>query len=99
MAADFGMSDGLGAFALPEPADGLATPWSEATLAALDVETRSIVSEAADRATAVLRSNLTVLEDLAAALDEAETIEGAALDRFFVRVATAERPAMALVAS
>ena len=99
MVAEFGMSDGLGAFAVPEPADGMATPWSESTLAALDAETRSIVTGAADRADAVLRSNWGVLTDLAAALDEAETLEGAALDRFLVDVAPAEGPSMALVAS
>ncbi|MDQ3897806.1 MAG: cell division protein FtsH, partial [Actinomycetota bacterium] len=99
MVADFGMSDGLGALALPEPAEGSAAPWSEATLAALDAETRSIVGEAADRAAAVLRSSRTVLEALATALADAETLEGAALERFLGHIAPAEHPAMALVAS
>ncbi len=99
MVADFGMSDGLGALALPEPAEGSAAPWSEATLAALDAETRSIVGEAADRAAAVLRSSRTVLEALATALADAETLEGAALERFLGHIAPAAHPAMALVAS
>jgi cell division protease FtsH len=99
MVADFGMSDRLGAFALPDPTDGLSAPWSETTLAALDAEARSIVAEAADRATMVLLANRSVLEAMAAALVEAESLEGEALDRFLDQLTRPDRPSMALVAS
>ena len=99
MVADFGMSERLGAFALPEPADGLATPWSETTLAALDAETRSIVAEAGERAVGVLRDNRSVLEAVAGALVETESLEGEALDRFIRQIVRHNRPAMSLVAS
>ena len=99
MVADFGMSERLGPFALPEPADGPAVPWSETTLAVLDAEARAIVGEAADRSAELVRANRGVIEAMVAALVEVESLEGDALGRFLDKVSCPDRPPMALVAS
>ncbi|CAA9257634.1 MAG: Cell division protein FtsH [uncultured Acidimicrobiales bacterium] len=99
MVADFGMSDALGPFALPDVSDGPGGSWSETTLAALDAETRKIVDEAGASAAGVVLANRAVIEVMVAALIEVESLEGEVLDRFLAAVVPPERPAMTLVAS
>ena len=99
MVADFGMSDVLGPFALPDVSDGPGGSWSETTLAALDVETHRTVDEAGAGAADVVLANRPVIEAMVATLVEVESLEGEVLDRFLAAVPRAERPAMTLVAS
>ena len=99
MVADFGMSEALGPFALPDVSDGPGASWSETTLASLDVETRKIGDEAAASAAGVVLANRAVVEAMVTALVEVESLEGEALDRFLAGVSRPERPAMTLVAS
>ena len=100
MVADFGMSDGFGAFALPDAVDGEAPPWSESTLAELDAQARAIVADAAKGAASAIRANRHVLEGMVAALVDGETLEGPPLDRFLAQVCPGDAlRAMALVAS
>ena len=54
-------SEALGPFALPDLSDGRGAPCSETTLAAFDVETRSVVDEAAASAADVVLANCGVI--------------------------------------
>ena len=99
MVADFGMSDALGPFALPDVSDGPGASWSEASLAALDVETRRIIDEAGASAADVVLANRAVIEAMVATLVDLESLEGEALDRFRAMVARPVGPAITLVAS
>ena len=60
--------------------------WSDVTVAAIDAETRAIVTGAAGRAVAVVSANREVLEELASELIAVESLEGAGLDRLLSRV-------------
>ena len=66
--------------------DGSAPAWSEATVAAIDAETRALVAEACDRAAGIVAANAGVLEALASELVVVESLEGHALDRFLSHV-------------
>ena len=90
MVWECGMGEGFGPLAIT-PAnlvgDGSAPGWSEATVAAIDAETRAIVADACDRAAGIVASNTQLLEALASELVTAETLEGDELDRFLSQVA------------
>ena len=92
-------SDALGPFALLGLSDGPGAPWSETTLAALDVETRRIVDDAAASAAGVVLANCGVVDAMVATLVNVESLEGGALDRFLAAVAQPERPPMTMVAT
>ena len=66
--------------------------------AALDVEIRRIVDEAAASAAGVVLANCGVIDAMVAMLVDVESLEGEGLDRFRAAVAQPEPP-MALVAS
>lgn len=92
-------SEALGPFALPDLSDGPGAPWSETTLAVLDVETRRIVDEVVASAAGLVLGNCGVIDAMVATLVDVESLEGEALDRFPAAVAQPERPPMILVAS
>ena len=85
MVCRFGMSRALGPMTFGQPAGSrfLETPamfgadrnFSEETARAIDAETRAIVEEAHARARRVLEDRRTVLEAIAKALQEKETLE------------------------
>lgn len=78
-------SEALGPFALPDLSDGPGAPWSETTLAVLDVETRRIVDEVVASAAGVVLGNCGVIDAMVATLVDVESLEGEALDRYLVR--------------
>ena len=84
---------------LPDLSDWPGAPWSEATLAALDIETRRIVDEAAASGAGVVLANCGVMDAMAATLVDVETLQWEPLDRLLAAVAQPEGPAMTLVAS
>ena len=97
MVWECGMGERFGPLALGGVAgDGSAPAWSEATMAAIDSETRAIVDTACDRARAVVSSNRELLEVLASELLAVESLEGATLDRFLSRVNSSDSPAEAV---
>jgi hypothetical protein len=90
-------SEVLWPFARPHLSDGPGAPSSETTLAALDVETRKIVDEAAASPAGVGLGNRGVID--VTTLVSVENLEGEALNRFLAAVAQAERPPISLEGS
>jgi len=101
MAGRFGMSSRLGRVRVLRERgevflgrDYLATQdVSQPTLEHLDAEVRRILDEREEIAHAVLRSNRSVLDSLAAALVDQETLQGPELERALANVSRAPRPA------
>jgi len=89
MVWECGMGESFGPLAIAPmglAGDGSAPAWSEATVAAVDAETRAIVAEACDNAAGIVSANTDLLEALASELAAVESLEGDALDRFLSRV-------------
>jgi cell division protease FtsH len=93
MVADFGMSDRLGPFSVKPFLNGLArdglAACSERTASEIDAEVQSILTEAQARARAILEEQRAVLDAVAHALMEAETLEGDVLDGLLLPVVQA----------
>ena len=101
MVWECGMSLRLGPLALSPAAlagDATSPPWSEATMAAIDAETRALLTEAGARAAAVVAANRPLVEAMAAELMVAESLEGESLERFLsgVRSPAPVEPALTL---
>ena len=80
MIVEEGMGDGLRNIVFPEGATGYYTittskPYSEKTAELIDSEIKLLSDEAATRAEAVLKANTKVLDRVAEALLEKETLE------------------------
>jgi cell division protease FtsH len=73
---------GLLAMAPAAAGDGSSPPWSEATAQAIDAEAKAILARAAERAGRIVEANRGVLVAMARALEEAESLEGEALEPF-----------------
>ena len=93
MVTRFGMSDRLGPVALGRSQGGMflgrdiaaERDFSEDTAAAIDEEVSQLVAEAYKRATAVLKGNRTVLDELAEMLVERETVDAEDLQELLIR--------------
>ena len=93
MVTRFGMSDRLGPVALGRSQGGMflgrdiaaERDFSEDTAAAIDDEVSQLVAEAYKRATAVLKGNRTVLDELAEMLVERETVDAEDLQELLIR--------------
>jgi cell division protease FtsH len=93
MVTRFGMSDRLGPVALGRSQGGMflgrdiaaERDFSEDTAAAIDEEVSQLVAEAYKRATAVLNSNRSVLDELAEMLVERETVDAEDLQELLIR--------------
>jgi len=100
MVWECGMGERFGALAISPASlsgDGSAPAWSDATAAAIDHETRTIMADACRQASRVVGANADVVDLLSAELVAVETIEGGALGRFLVQVvAFTEEPACAM---
>ncbi len=95
MVCECGMGEQFGPLAIPPAGlvDGSVPAWSDVTLAAIDAETRAIVTRAAERAIFVVSTHREVLEELASELIAVESLAGAELDRFLSRVTEPAVPA------
>ncbi len=104
MVTEFGMGTRLGAFtaqSLQNAAlkEGLMTQaFSERIASEIDAEVQQVLADAAERARAVLVEQRSVLEALAKALMEAETLEGEILDALLLPVGGA-KPVTAAVST
>ncbi len=93
MVTRFGMSDRLGPVALGRSQGGMflgrdmaaERDFSEDTAAAIDEEVSLLVAEAYKRATEVLKSNRSVLDELADMLVEKETVDAQDLQELLIR--------------
>ena len=93
MVTRFGMSDRLGPVALGRSQGGMflgrdmaaERDFSEDTAAAIDEEVSLLVAEAYKRATEVLKTNRSVLDELADMLVEKETVDGQDLQELLIR--------------
>ena len=93
MVTRFGMSDRLGPVALGRSQGGMflgrdmaaERDFSEDTAAAIDEEVSLLVAEAYKRATEVLRTNRSVLDELADMLVEKETVDAEDLQELLIR--------------
>jgi cell division protease FtsH len=93
MVTRFGMSDRLGPVALGRSQGGMflgrdiaaERDFSEDTAAAIDEEVSQLVAEAYKRATAVLKDNRSVLNELAEMLVERETVDAEDLQELLIR--------------
>jgi cell division protease FtsH len=93
MVTRFGMSDRLGPVALGRSQGGMflgrdiaaERDFSEDTAAAIDEEVSQLVAEAYKRATAVLKGNRKVLDELAEMLVERETVDAEDLQELLIR--------------
>jgi cell division protease FtsH len=93
MVTRFGMSDRLGPVALGRSQGGMflgrdiaaERDFSEDTAAAIDEEVSQLVAEAYKRATAVLKDNRSVLDELAEMLVESETVDAEDLQELLIR--------------
>ncbi|MGH9264633.1 MAG: hypothetical protein ACRD1D_08070, partial [Acidimicrobiales bacterium] len=90
MVADFGMSEKLGPYIVKPFSNGyqgeMGVGYSEQVAAEIDDEVQSILREAEQRARAVLGANRTVLDQVAHALMEQESLEGDALDDLLLNI-------------
>ena len=88
MVAELGMSERLGPFtarwAGALGVDGTLSRASERVMAEIDGEVQRVLTEAGERATAILDERRATLDSIAAALMEVETLEGDALDALLV---------------
>ncbi|MFM7085885.1 MAG: cell division protein FtsH, partial [Cyanobium sp.] len=93
MVTRFGMSDKLGPVALGRSQGGMflgrdftaERDFSEDTAAAIDEEVSQLVAEAYRRATEVLHSNRSVLDELAEMLVEKETVDAEQLQELLIQ--------------
>ncbi len=94
MVTEFGMSDRLGAVNYgsdrPNPF-GMGPALrdvsiSDDTAREIDAEVRRILDQARERATEIVRRNRDVMQEMAGALIEVETLDGERLERFMARV-------------
>jgi cell division protease FtsH len=93
MVTRFGMSDRLGPVALGRSQGGMflgrdiaaERDFSEDTAAAIDEEVSDLVAEAYKRATAVLKGNRSVLDELAEMLVQKETVDADDLQELLIR--------------
>jgi cell division protease FtsH len=83
MVTRFGMSDRLGPVALGRSQGGMFL--GRDTAAAIDEEVSQLVAEAYKRATAVLKDNRSVLDELAEMLVESETVDAEDLQELLIR--------------
>ncbi|MBA3747322.1 MAG: cell division protein FtsH, partial [Solirubrobacterales bacterium] len=83
MVRELGMSDALGAVGYIEDPDenGVAATYSEGTARLMDTEVRALVSQAQERADAVLTASRGALDRMAAALLESETLTAIDIER------------------
>ncbi len=95
MVTDFGMSTRLGAFSVRPLLSGavkeglLGTGYSERIASEIDAEVQEVLREAEGRARAILVAERNVLDAVAHALMEAETLEGDVLDGLLLPVSQA----------
>jgi cell division protease FtsH len=83
MVRELGMSDALGALSYGDGTEGngASTRYSDETARLIDAETRRLVQEAEQRATALLGAEREALDRVAEALVERETLTARELDR------------------
>jgi len=90
MVADFGMSDKLGPYITKQFSMGyqgeMGVGYSERISSEIDSEVQAILHEAELRANAVLTANRAVLDQVAHALMEQESLEGDALDDLLLNI-------------
>jgi cell division protease FtsH len=90
MVADFGMSKNLGPYIVKPFSDGYqgeaGVGYSERVASEIDGEVQEILREAEARATEVLTANRAVLDQVAHALMEQESLEGDALDDLLLNI-------------
>ncbi len=89
MVWECGMGERFGPLAISPagPAGDDSSPeWSEETATAIDAETRAIVDAACESALGVVSANIGLLDEMAAELVRAESLEGDALQAFLVQV-------------
>ncbi|MGH9223926.1 MAG: ATP-dependent metallopeptidase FtsH/Yme1/Tma family protein, partial [Acidimicrobiales bacterium] len=89
MVWECGMGERIGPLAISPASlagDDAAPAWSEATVAAIDAETRAMMAEACDRAATIVSANTHVLKAMASQLVAVETLEGDALDHLLSNV-------------
>jgi cell division protease FtsH len=90
MVADFGMSTKLGPYIVKPFSNGyqgeMGVGYSEQVAAEIDNEVKAILHEAEERAQSVLAANRAVLDQVAHALMEQESLEGDALDDLLLGV-------------
>ncbi|MDP8924756.1 MAG: AAA family ATPase [Chloroflexota bacterium] len=91
MVRDLGMSEALGPIGYPDEPDddGRVLAPSDHTARVIDAEARVLVDEASERAHAVLRASRDVLDRMAAALLEAETLSASQIEEIFARSSAA----------
>ncbi len=98
MVTDFGMSARLGPFSVRPLVNGalkeglVGAGYSERIASEIDAEVQEVLAEAESRALAILGAQRAVLDAVASALIESETLEGEALDALLLPV-TAVAPA------
>ncbi len=102
MVCDFGMSDSLGPLSFGKKEDQIFLgreifqhrDYSELTAQKIDEEVRRIVTDAYVKTSGLIKENIEVLHQLAAALLEKETLDGKQIEEILVRVRkTAPSPA------
>jgi cell division protease FtsH len=90
MVADFGMSAKLGPYIVKPFSNGyqgeMGVGYSERVAAEIDDEVKAILAEAEERARVVLTANRAVLDQVAHALMEQESLEGDALDDLLLNI-------------
>jgi cell division protease FtsH len=92
MVTDFGMSDRLGPFTVRSVLNGAlkeglyGAGYSERVASEIDLDIQEVLAEADSRATAILIDQRPVLDAIAHALMEAETLEGDVLDGLLLPV-------------
>ena len=93
MVTEFGMSERLGVVALGSHADsGEPKAYSEQTAQAIDAEVRRLIDEAYAHARTVIVGHRLVLDRLARALLQRETLQGQELERAFTGELPGEAP-------
>jgi len=93
MVCDFGMSDTLGPLSFGKKEDQIFLgreifqhrDYSELTAQKIDEEVRTIVTNAYNQSSSLIKDNLDVLHRLAAALLEKETLDGKQIDEILLR--------------
>jgi cell division protease FtsH len=92
MVADFGMSKNLGPYIVKPFSTGyqgeIGAGYSERIASLIDGEVQETLNEAEQRATLVLTANRAVLDQVAHALMESESLEGDALDELLLKVSS-----------
>ena len=90
MVADFGMSHKLGPYIVKPFSNGyqgeMGVGYSERIASEIDNEVQAILAEAEARASEVLTLNRSVLDQVAHALMEQESLEGDALDDLLLNI-------------